>query len=284
MSRDVSRGDPRAPYSLRAGGALLFVLLASLSTSCEGCLPRVEVESVAEAPYPTCGDASDVELLGEGYLRSGPTMREQSVSERWRLERRGCLYAMTLHQAWERQVTDVEVLFDAEWKPLRAWKRMAVPGAPPDGRPDTRVYHLGESATEGGVPMRRASPEGRQAYRIQGAAPIAVVGPGRALVSAWIRAAGPMEVGDVVRGPVLDFRRLVEKIDEVALRRDPDRDEPSLGGRVRVYTIFGRESIFTDDEGNVLGDLAGLRTHASLDTPEPAPLPEYGEPDPRGTP
>lgn len=274
MSRGP-RQSPRAPRSLRAGGALLFVLL----TSCEGCLPRVEVEAVDAVPYPTCGDESDVELLAEGYLRSGPILREQSITERWRLERRGCLHVMTIHQAWERQITDVEVLFDAEWKPLRAWKRMAVPGAPPDGRPDTRVYQLGETVT-----MRRTSPDGRQAYRIQGAAPVAVIGPGRAIVMPWIRAVGPMEVGDVVRGPVLDFRRLVEKIDEVALRRDPDRDEPSLGGRVRVYTVFGRESIFTDDEGNVLGDLAGLRTHESLDTPEPEPLPEYGQPDPRGTP
>lgn len=275
MSLSASPSE-RAPRSLRAGGALLFVLLAS----CEGCLPRVEDSSVTSEPYPSCGDESEVELLGEGYLRSGPTMRERSVSERWRLERRGCLHVMTIHQAWERQITDVEVLFDAEWKPLRAWKRMAVPGAPPDGRPDTRVYQLGGDV----ITMRRASPEGAQSYRIPGEAPVAVVGPGRALVSAWIRAAGPMEVGDVVRGPVLDFRSLVEKIDEVALRRDPDRDEPTLGGRVRVYTIFGRESIFTDDEGNVVGDLAGLRTDASLDTPEPEPLPEYGAPDPRGTP
>jgi hypothetical protein len=272
----ISRGSG-APLSLLARGAFVFFLIAL--TSCEGCLPRVQVDTVALEPYPSCGDETDVEVLGEGYLRSGPTMREQTVSERWRLERRGCLNAMVVHQAWERQITDVEVLYDASWRPVRAWKRMAVPGAPPDGRPDVRVYQLGDEVT-----MRRSSPEGQQAYRVPGPSPVAVVGPGRALLTAWIRAAGPMEVGDVVRGPVLDFRRLVEKVDEVALRRDPDRDEPSLGGRVRVYTVFGRESIFTDDAGNVVGDLAGLRTHESLRTPEPPPLPEYGEPDPRGTP
>lgn len=270
---------PRAPHGHPAGGAFLLAVLGAL-VGCEGCLPRVQVDAVDEEPYPTCGDPNDVELLGSGYLRSGPTMREQSVTERWRLERRGCLFVMTVHQGWERQITDVEVVFDAEWKPLRAWKRMAVPGAPPDGRPDTRVYQLaGETPT-----MRRRGPDGAQQFRINGPMPVAVVGPGRALVTAWIRSAGPMEVGDVVRGPVLDFRQLIEKIDEVALRRDPDRDEPTLGGRVRVYTIFGRESIFTDDEGNVVGDLAGLRAHESLDTPEPPALPEYGEPDPRGTP
>ena len=88
-------------------------------------------------------------------------------------------------------------------------------------------------------------------------------------MTAWIRANPDLAVGESVSGPVLDFRELYENIDDVALRRDPDREEESLGRRVRVYTVFGRESIFTDDEGRVLGDLAGLRPSESLDTPEP---------------
>ena len=62
-----------------------------------------------------------------------------------------------------------------------------------------------------------------------------------------------------------------------------DLDVEGLG-TVRVYTIFGRESVFTDEDGNVLGDLAGLRTHESLSTPEPPAQPRFGEPDPINTP
>ncbi|MBX3248787.1 MAG: hypothetical protein KF901_16545 [Myxococcales bacterium] len=273
-----ARNPARGPRCVRA-----LALLAVLA-GCDDCLPRVRVEQVERLPYPSCpgenADArADEEMLASGYLRAGPTMREKSVTERWSLARRGCHYVLTVHQAWERQLTDVEVVYDDAWRPLRAWKRMAIPGAPPDGRPDVRVYQLeAEPPT-----MIRRSEDGLEHHRFNGARPVAVIGPGRASVTPWIRASN-LEVGEITRGPVLEFRKLVEQITEVALRRDEDRYEPSLGRTVRVYTVFGRESIFTDDEGNVVGDLAGLREHESLESPEPPPLPDYGAPDPRGTP
>ena len=117
--------------------------------------------------------------------------------------------------------------------------------------------------------------------------PVAVVGPGRALIGAWIRQHLDLGAGETVRGPVLDFRRPAERIETVALRREDDAVMPDVAGpegRVRVYTVFGRESVFTDDEGNVLGDLAGLRPDALLDTPAPPALESDEPPDPVGTP
>jgi len=224
-------------------------------------MKRVEVESVDEHPYPSCGEGElpEGEVVASGDLRAGPTMREQSVVERWEVRRRDCLYVFTVHQEWARQVTDVEVVFDEEWTPLRATKEMSIPGAV--GHTDSRLYELRNDPPT----MTQHTAEGETVHRrFNGAPPIAVIGPGRALVSAWIWKEDQLEVGEIVRGPVLDFREMVERIDEVALRRDPDRDEESLGGDVRVYTVFGRESIFTDDEGVVVGDLAGLRTADSL--------------------
>ena len=53
---------------------------------------------------------------------------------------------------------------------------------------------------------------------------------------------------------------------------------------MRVYTFFGRETVFADEHDVVIGDLAGMRPSDSLTTPEPDALPEYGGPDPVHTP
>jgi hypothetical protein len=83
---------------------------------------------------------------------------------------------------------------------------------------------------------------------------------------------------------VLDFRSMVEGVEIAALERNEDRLEPSLGKTVRVYTFYGEETVFTDDNDVVLGDLAGMRPSDSLPPPEPAPLPTFGGPDPVHTP
>lgn len=261
--------------------ALLLMCLSALG--CESCLGRAPIEQVEVHPYPSCDGEplpEQGEVLAEETLRAGSTMaRERSVVERYRIERRACMYVVTVHQEWARQVTDVEVVFDEAWKPVRAWKRMTIPGVEPDGRPDTRLYELRNDPPT--VTIR--DHEGNIEHRFfRGGSPIAVVGPGRGLIGAWIRAQGGMEVGQTVRGPVLDFREMVESVEEVALVRQPDREEPTLGGqRVRVYTVFGREAVFTDDEDRVIGDLAGLRRDEDVEGPAPEPMPTYGEPDPR---
>jgi hypothetical protein len=62
--------------------------------------------------------------------------------------------------------------------------------------------------------------------------------------------------------------------------RDPDLFEPSLNRTLRVYTFYGRETVFADDDDVVVGDLAGMRPSDSLATPEPDSLPDYGGADP----
>ena len=53
---------------------------------------------------------------------------------------------------------------------------------------------------------------------------------------------------------------------------------------MRVFTVYGRESVFVDDAGAVVGDLAGMRPYGSPGLTPPAPIPVYGEPDPVNTP
>ena len=205
-------------------------------------------------------------------------MREKTVVETYEVRDHGCVKVFTVRQEWAGQATDVEAVFDAQWHPLRVWKRMSVPFE--ESIQDTRLYELRNDPPTMTTRNLDGLEHRRFRSQFQGQVPVAVVGPGRALLSAWIWQ-HELDVGEVVRGPVLDFRRMVERIEEVALRRDPDRDEPSLGGRVRVYTVFGRESVFTTEGGIVVGDLAGLRTDESLETPRPEPIPQTDPPNPR---
>jgi hypothetical protein len=82
----------------------------------------------------------------------------------------------------------------------------------------------------------------------------------------------------------LDIREVVERIQDATLRREADMYVPWLGHDARVYTIYGREPIFADENDNVIGDLSGMRPDATLSTPRPPPMPLYGAPDPVGTP
>ncbi len=269
-------GRGAGPMS-RSLPALLLVLAAA--GGCESCLKRVPAESVEVLPYPTCeGVDPDLpgEVIREGFLRSGPGSLEQ-VAEHFEYRRRACHVVLTVRQDWVHGVSEVEVVFDTSFRPLRAWKRMTLPGI--DSVVDIRRYELREDPAT----MTWQGEDGLRHFWFRGGAPEAVVGPGRGILSAWIKAHPELEVGDVVRAPVLDFRELVERVEEVALKREEDRDVPGLGV-VRVYTVFGRESVFTDANGWVIGDLAGLRPDAILDTPAPPPMRTPGPPDPRGTP
>ena len=262
---------------------LMFLL------GCESCLARHEEASVETHAYPTCDGQPlpEGEVLAEGVLRTGPTYSQGTpVVERYSLRRRGCVYAITIRQEWARQVTDVEALFDEQWRPIRAWKRMGIPGVPePEQYEDIRLYELrNEPATMTERNADTADVNGGVIHRsFRGGQPTALVGPGRFLLTAWIRAAD-LEVGETDRGKALDFRELFEKVDDVALRRDADRFEETLGRNVRVYTFFGRESVFTDDDNLVIGDLAGLRRDEDLEGAAPEPLPSASPPDPVGTP
>ena len=262
------------PGKLLAGLALAAVLCAA----CEP--PRSEVSSGRDFPYPTCNGRVPGEgtVLAAGRIRSGPFSRAHDIVETFEVRRRDCLHVATAHQEWPGGITDTEVVYDHAWKPLRAWRRTAIPGTE-DGRPEIRRYDLRQLP----VAMKRLEADGTmRRYTVRGQTPDVVVGTGRGLIIPWILRER-LSVGGVARGRVLDIREDIERIQDGALRRDPDRDDPDLG-RVRVYTFYGRESIFTDDHDVVVGDLAGMRVDRVLTSPAPPALPTYGTLDPVNTP
>lgn len=175
---------------------------------------------------------------------------------------------------------DLEVLYDEAGLPMRIWKRMTLPGVPdPMAHADTRRYELRTDP----VTITRQSGRGKVQYeQLLGGKPRVVIGPGRGLISMWIRRA-KLKVGEKTRELAIDIREL-EKIEPVTLLRERDIDDPALGGRVQVYTFYGKETVFTDADGLVVGDLMGLRAHRLLGTQAPPPMPLYRPLDPVGTP
>jgi hypothetical protein len=266
---------------LSRGGATVVALLAALSTG--ACRRKhIPVSSVPQLPYPSCGEGALPvgEVIAEGHLRAGEFSVEHLVNERFTLRHRGCLNVVTVRQEWPLGVADVEVVYDDAWLPLRAWKRMTVPGARgPDGGADIRRYELRTP----GITITRLHGGQRTYEMLRGDRPTVVLGPGRGLVTAWIRRAH-LPVGGRVREVVLDMREALEVVRQVTLRREPDQYVAEYGRALRVYTVYGRESVFADEHDVVVGDLAGLRAHEVLRTPEPPPLPLYGAPDPVNTP
>lgn len=271
----------------------LFLFLCSLAalpviTSC--ARKHVSVDSVPELPYPTCseavanalGDAGPGEIVARGRLRGSPdSMAESDSVETFELRRNACLTTATVRQEWKQGATDVEVVFNDKLVPLRAWRRMTLPTSKrADGNADIRRYEL---RTEE-VTLKKKSGDAAASFEIlKGKRPTAVIGPGRGLLTAWIRRSH-LEVGEKVRESVLDFREMFELIRDVTLKRENDRFDASLGKTLRVYTIYGREAVFTDETDAVVGDLAGLRPANTVHTPEPERISTFGTPDPVHTP
>jgi hypothetical protein len=253
----------------------------------------VPVDAVPELGYPSCGDESApeaVHAVASGHLRSGPYSHESNVVERFELLRTACGYTLRSRQEWPLDISDVEVRYDEALRPLWAWKRMTLAGSTrDDGNADVRRYELrtGEvfikrRAASGELALEKLLPGGRIKVP-EGARVGAVVGPGRGVITAWLKRA-KLPVGGKTRELVLDFRDMFETLEMATLERNPDRVEPPPGKTLRVYTFFGRETVFADDDDVVVGDLAGMRQSASLSTPEPEALPTYGGADPVRTP
>jgi hypothetical protein len=197
-------------------------------------------------------------------------MREQDVRERFEVRRRDCLIVATVRQAWHRGITDLEVVYDDQGRPLRVVKRMVLPDAPDDA--DLRLYELRSTPPTLSMSRGDEAPEYRE---LRGPTPDVVIGPGRGLVSLWLQAAG-LAVGERARAHVLDLRG-IETIEPAVLERNPDRVDPTLGA-VRVYTFFGRETVFADERDVVIGDLAGLRSTGDADASLPwpdIPVPDF---------
>ncbi len=271
----------------RPARVALALVWAGFASACSR--RHLPVGTSPELGYPACADAGadDVgESLARRSIRSGPLSHERNVVERFELRRTRCGYVFRSRQEWPLDISDVEVRYDANLAPVWAWKRMTIAGSKrPDGNADIRRYELrtGEvfikhRDAEGEVTLERLLPGGRM--KVPDEARVgAVVGPGRGVITVWLKRAR-LSVGEKRRDEVVDFRDMLETLEVAALERNADQFEPSLGRTVRVYTFYGRETVFADDEDVVVGDLAGMRPSDALSTPEPEPLPTYGGADP----
>lgn len=259
-----------------------------------GCHRKhVPVEASPELGYPTCGDAGadgHGTTVAAGRLRAGPLNHEQDVVERFELDRTACGYAYHSRQEWPADISDVEIRYDVTLTPIWAWKRMTIAGSQQaDGNADIRRYEMRTGNVfikrrdaEGRITMEKLLPGGRMTAP-EGARVGAVIAPGRGSITAWLKKA-KLPVGGRTDELVLDFRPMVESLEVGSLQRQPDQFEPDYGKNVRVYTFFGRETVFADDSDVVIGDLAGMRPADLVKTPEPEPLPTYGGADPVHTP
>ncbi|MET0343853.1 MAG: hypothetical protein ABW252_22760 [Polyangiales bacterium] len=261
---------------------LALTLLALIGPGCERFKRKhIPVDSLEELGYPGCDGKvpGPGETLAAQHLRSGASHNDKTIVERFRIEARDCLRVLSARQEWPLGTVDLEVVYDAELKPLRIWKRMTIPALPNAGeRAELRRYEL---RTEP-VGIKRRAPNGDISFeQLKGGRPVAVIGPGRGLISMWLRRAH-LAPGTKVRELVIDVRAL-EKIELVTLMREPDMQHPELGP-VRVYTFFGRETVFADENDVVIGDLMGLRPDRVVKTPPPPAIPTFGVVDPVGTP
>lgn len=263
----------------RIGGLLLILSAAGLasgaaSCTCEG--PRADLDAVPSIPLPECA-RGEGELVVQRVLRSGPEMRDPNVVERFEIRSHGDCRTIQMSQEWPLGTSDVHAVFDAEGLPLRVWTMTTLPDARGrDSHRDLRVYDL-VSAPQ--VLLARRGPNGvREGVAIRGPRPRAVIGPGRGLLTAWIQRAD-LEVGERLRESVLDVREPLALVRDVTLERQPDRQDHDLG-HVRVYTIYGREPVYTDDDGVVVGDMFGLRRAEVVPGPIPDPMPDPGPIDP----
>lgn len=261
-----------------AGPTILLVVASAFVVSaceCEG--PRRELAEVPEIPYPVDGDGA-LEL--ERVLRSGPVMRDREVVERFELRRAGDHRIVRVRQEWPLGTADLDVVYDADYLPVRVWRRTTMPTASGQiGHRDLRVYDL----TGDEVRVAHRGPDGStEGAVIRGARPRAVIGPGRGVLTAWIQRA-QLDVGGRLRESVLDVREPLALVRDVTLQREAAREVDGLGV-VRVYTIYGREPVFTDDDDVVIGDLMGLVEASAVDGPIPDPMPDPGPLDPRATP
>lgn len=258
----------------------LFVVFGVLAVL-GGCVrpPRERVSSEVDRGYPSC--AHDVlppgELVASRALRAGSSMPERSVVERFEIRRHECVEIFRGRQDWAMSSNDIDVVYDAETLlPLRAWKRVRSPGGRNGERVEVRRFELRD--TERVALTQRTVTGEIEHWRLRGQMPRAVIGPGRGLLSMWIRRAR-LAPGGRLRESVLDMRESMELVRDVTLLRLDDRDDPLLG-RVRVYSIYGREPFYADEDDIVVGDLRGL-VRAELVT-EPMPVPSVPEsaPDP----
>lgn len=269
----------------KLSAALLIGAASALLLATPGCKRKhVPAASVEELGYPRCpptgGEPKPTELVASGDLRSGANDVRSTIVERFRIERRDCHLVATVRQEWPHQIADVEAIFDPDGLPIRVWRRWTNPlSKRPDGNADLKRFDFRTPIISA---KHRADTGVIDFEHIHGPRPKALIGSGHGLLTLWIQRA-KLEVGQKVREPAFDFRG-VEVAKEVTLMRHPDKDEPTLGRKARVYTIYGREGVFTDEQNVVIGDVAGLVPFDKSPLPMPRPMPSFEPADPVGTP
>ncbi len=244
---------------------------------------RTTVERVERLAYPDCGQGAlpEGELLASGVLRPGEGMDGQAYVERFEVRRRDCLVVATARIETALELTDLEVVYDASGKPLRVWRRNTLAVTPQsDGQPDVALYEL-----RGTVPtLVHRKPDGSVEYQtLAGGRPAAVITRARGLLTPWIQRAN-LQVGESQHDVVIDLDTPDLIRADVMLRREPDLAREELGRTVRVYTVYGREAVFADEHGVVVGDLAGLVPADRVHSPLPPRQPLYGGADSAHTP
>ena len=233
----------------------------AVAASLSGCQPKhIEVGEEPEVAYPECGAlaagaTARVSGLVVAGLQAAEGMIEKGLIEHYELRPMSCGWRYRGAQRWGGGHTEVEMIYDANWVPLRAWRRMSAPGPRGTERLDTRRYELRTPEPR----IRKMTIEGILGFEhLRGKFPQILVAPSRASVIPWVRKAR-LEAGQKTRLPGLDFREPWEKVRDVTLKREADRYHPEFGRNIRVYTLYGREAYFFDEENNLLGDLGGMR-------------------------
>ncbi len=217
------------------------------------------------------------ELIGSRTLRAGPVMPERTIVEHFEIRRRDCVEVFRGRQDWAMSSNDLDVVYDAQTGlPLRAWKRIRSPGGETGERLEVRRFELRD--TERVALTQRTVTGALEHWKLRGTMPRAIIGPGMGLLSMWIRRAR-LAPGGRLRESVLDIRESMEIVRDVTLLRLDDRDDPVLG-RVRVYSIYGREPFYADENDIVLGDLRGLLPAELVREPMPTPSMPESPPDP----
>jgi hypothetical protein len=264
------------------------------ATLLPGCRRKhVPVDSEPELGYPACVDAgapSPDAPVAHGRLRAGPISADRNVVETFDLRRTPCGYTFTSRQEWPLAIADVEVHYDDALAPIWAWKRLTLAASQrPDGNADIRRYELrtGDVFIKrrdagGEITLQKLLPGGRMQAPAGGHVG-AVVTPGRGGITPWLKRAH-LPVGGKTQDLILNFRDMVEALEVGTLERMPDQVQEDMGRTVRVYTFFGKETVFADDHDVVIGDLAGMRPADAVTLPEPPSLPTFGGPDPVHTP
>lgn len=271
MQRRRSKGRRSRSAPIAACAVLLALACVNM--------PREHVQVLADRGYPTCEEGAAPARIDPvaRELRAGPVMTEQSVVESFSLAADGCHIVYTGHEEWAMGAVDLEIVFDADRRPLRAYHRATMPGPQPAAeRTDVRVFDLRGPHVE----MHHRAPLEQIEHLVYRApSPGVLIATGRGALTPWIQRAH-LAVGGRVRESALDIRERMEVVRDVTLRREEDRDD-ELIGHVRVYTIYGREPIYTDDHDVVVGDMMGLVPSALVQRPRAPALVTDGPPTPR---